>query len=165
MKELIVFSVSEQYFAPEGARDRGRLIRRDLFHRLSVFTVTLPPLRERRGDIGPIARALLASAPDGVTARTLTPRALARLIAHDWSGNVRELRAVLYRASDHAQRARTIDLVDVEEGLRVEQDEAPVVVQTEEARALLNEYRGNVTHAARAAGMPRSTFRKRLRGE
>jgi DNA-binding NtrC family response regulator len=139
--------------------------RRDLFHRLSVFTVNLPPLRERRGDIGPIARALLASAPHGVTARTLTPRALARLIAHDWSGNVRELRAVLYRASDHAQRARAIDLLDVEEGLRVERDEAPVVVQTDEARALLNEHRGNVTHAARAAGMPRSTFRKRLRGE
>ncbi|MGO8994458.1 MAG: sigma 54-interacting transcriptional regulator [Polyangiaceae bacterium] len=141
------------------------VFRRDLFHRLSVFTVTLPPLRERRGDIGPIARALLASAPEGVNARTVTPRALARLLAHDWSGNVRELRAVLYRASDHAQGARSIDLDDVEEGLRLENDEARVVVRTDEARALLNEHRGNVTHAARAAGMPRSTFRKRLRGK
>jgi DNA-binding NtrC family response regulator len=139
--------------------------RRDLFHRLSVFTVTLPPLRERRGDVGPIARALLARAPDGVESRMLTPRALARLLAHDWPGNVRELRAVLYRASDHAQGAKAIDLDDVEEGLRVEDGESRLVVRADEARALLNEHRGNVTHAARAAGMPRSTFRKRLRGE
>ena len=78
---------------------------------------------------------------------------------------MRELRAVLYRASDHAQGARSIDLDDVEEGLRLENDEARVVVRTDEARALLNEHRGNVTQAARAAGMPRSTFRKRLRGK
>jgi DNA-binding NtrC family response regulator len=139
--------------------------RRDLFHRLSVFSVTLPPLRERRGDIGPIARALLASAPEGVESRTLTPRALARLVAHDWSGNVRELRAVLYRASDHARGAKLLDLDDVDEGLRVEDDQAKLVLDSDEARALLEEHRGNVTRAARAAGMPRSTFRKRLRGE
>jgi DNA-binding NtrC family response regulator len=140
--------------------------RRDLFHRLSVFTVSLPPLRERRGDIGPIARILLAGAPDGP--RALTPRALARLIAHDWAGNVRELRAVLYRAGDHARgggSVRLIDLDDVEDALRIEDAEAKVALDEGEARALLAEHRGNVTQAARAAGMPRSTFRKRLRGE
>jgi DNA-binding NtrC family response regulator len=139
--------------------------RRDLFHRLSVFAVTLPALRERRGDIGPIARALLARAPEGLGAKMLSPRALARLVAHDWSGNVRELRAVLYRASDHARGAKVLDLAHVEEGLRVEQDEARLVLGAEEARALLAEHRGNVTRAALAAAMPRSTFRKRLRGE
>jgi DNA-binding NtrC family response regulator len=129
----------------------------------------LPPLRERRGDIGPIARALLANAPDGLAPRALTPRALARLMAHDWSGNVRELRAILYRAGDHARgsgAARLIDLDDVEDALSVGDEEgAKVVVDEGEARALLAEHRGNVTQAARAAGMPRTTFRKRLRGE
>ena len=138
----------------------------DLFHRLGLFKVALPPLRDRRGDIGPIARAILAGAPAGLGSRTLTPRALARLLDHDWPGNVRELRAVLYRASDHALGARVLDLDDVEDALRAGATGTPVVaIQPNEARALLNEHRGNVTHAARAAGMPRSTFRKRLRGE
>jgi DNA-binding NtrC family response regulator len=139
--------------------------RQDLFHRLSVFTVTLPPLRERRGDIGPIARAILAGAPEGVRARSLTPRALARLLGHDWPGNVRELRAVLYRACDQAGDERQVDLEDVEVGLRGEGDGTRLIVSAEEAQALLREYGDNVTRAARAAGMPRTTFRKRLRGE
>jgi transcriptional regulator of acetoin/glycerol metabolism len=140
--------------------------RRDLFHRLSVFTVTLPPLRERRGDIGPIARALLAAAPEGSAPRTLTPRALARLVSHDWPGNVRELRAVLYRACDHAREGKMLDLADIEDGLAIEGEaSAPAVLREDEARALLKEHGNNVTRAARAAGMPRSTFRKRLRGQ
>jgi DNA-binding NtrC family response regulator len=157
--------------------------RRDLFHRLSVFAISLPALRERRGDIGPIARALLASAPEGLTPRALTPRALARLMAHDWPGNVRELRAVLYRAGDHARVSglgktidgghsaapgsarRPIDLADVEDALHVGAEEEMVAIDPKNARALLAEHRGNVTQAARAAGMPRSTFRKRLREE
>jgi DNA-binding NtrC family response regulator len=145
------------------ARVEDGEFRRDLFHRLSVFTVTLPPLRERRGDVGPIARAILAGAPQGLASRSITPRALARLLAHDWPGNVRELRSVLYRASDHARGGRVIDLDHVEEGLRVETAPAPVALQPDEAHALLAEHRGNITAAARAAGMPRSTFRKRLR--
>jgi DNA-binding NtrC family response regulator len=141
--------------------------RRDLFHRLSVFTLSLPALRERRGDIGPIARAILAGAPEGLTPRALTPRALARLMAHEWPGNVRELRAVLYRAGDHARGggAKTIDVGDVEDALQGSEEAEKVALDEKDARALLAEHRGNVTQAARAAGMPRSTFRKRLRGE
>ena len=158
------------------ARVEEGAFRRDLFHRLSVFTVSIPPLRERRADIGPIARALLAGAPDGLAPRALTPRALARLMAHDWSGNVRELRAVLYRAGDHAREtrgkggdlnaaARVIDLEDVEDALGVEEQRGKIILDQSEANALLTEHKGNVTQAARAAGMPRTTFRKRLRGE
>ena len=150
-------------------RVEGGEFRRDLFHRLSVFTVSLPALRERRSDIGPIARAILAGAPDGLTPRALTPRALARLMVHEWPGNVRELRAVLYRAGDHARGrggAKMIDLDDVEDALIAKDEEgAKVALDEKDARALLAEHRGNVTQAARAAGMPRTTFRKRLRGE
>jgi transcriptional regulator of acetoin/glycerol metabolism len=136
--------------------------RLDLFHRLSVFTVALPPLRERRGDIGPIARAILAGAPAGLGARTLTSRALARLVACDWPGNVRELRSVLYRASDGARSGKLIDERDVDEALRTGEGGAPVELRPEYARALLAEHGGNVAAAARAAGVPRTTFRKRL---
>jgi DNA-binding NtrC family response regulator len=136
--------------------------RLDLFHRLSVFTVTLPPLRERRGDIGPIARMLLEGAPAGLGARALTPRALARLVAHEWPGNVRELRSVLYRASDRARMAQVIDVEDVDDALRTREVAPALEMRPEHARALLAEHAGNVAAAARAAGMPRTTFRKRL---
>ncbi len=143
--------------------DKGEF-RRDLYHRLSILQVKLPALRERRGDIAPIARAILARAPQGVTARELTPRALGRLLGHDWPGNVRELRAVLYRANEHAEGARILDLEDVEEGLRAGGVvTTPIALRPNEAEALLREHRGNVSQAARAAGVPRSTFRKRLR--
>jgi transcriptional regulator with GAF, ATPase, and Fis domain len=75
--------------------------RRDLYYRLCGFTLTIPSLRERRGDIAPLARALVRQCcqrlgRDQVPA--LTPAALARLMAHDWPGNVRELRNAVERA-------------------------------------------------------------------
>jgi DNA-binding NtrC family response regulator len=143
-------------------RVSDQLFRADLFHRLSVFTISLPPLRQRRGDIGPIARAILVAAPNGLGRRELTPRALARLVAHDWPGNVRELRSVLYRASDHARTSGIIDLEHVEEAVHVANVPPANEIGRRQAQALLDEHRGNITAAARAAGVPRSTFRKRL---
>jgi transcriptional regulator of acetoin/glycerol metabolism len=143
-------------------RVSDQLFRADLFHRLSVFTIALPPLRQRRGDIGPIARAILAAAPSGLARRELTPRALARLVAHDWPGNVRELRSVLYRASDHARASGVIDLEHVEEAVHVAGAPVSTEIGRQQAQALVDEHRGNITAAARAAGVPRSTFRKRL---
>lgn len=78
------------------ARIGEGLFREDLYHRLAVFPVALPPLRERRPDIVPLARALLATVAPG---RTLTPDAEATLEGGDWPGNVRELRNALERAS------------------------------------------------------------------
>ena len=74
--------------------------REDLFYLLDVFPLELPPLRERREDVAPLAGALLEELArrTGKTARRLTPEAVARLEAHDWPGNVRELANVLERA-------------------------------------------------------------------
>jgi DNA-binding NtrC family response regulator len=73
------------------------LFREDLYYRLNVFEVWLPPLRERAGDILPLARhfmeVLAAERP-----RRLSPEAAQFLVAHDWPGNVRELRNALERA-------------------------------------------------------------------
>ena len=74
--------------------------REDLYYRLNVATVTLPPLRARRDDVPLIARRLLRQICGEVGRPTLGLSAgtLERLLAHDWPGNVRELRNVLTRA-------------------------------------------------------------------
>ena len=81
-------------------RDAGRF-REDLYHRLAVFPIRLPPLRERRADILPLARALLAAvgAQLGRPGLTLAPAAERRIVAAEWRGNVRELRNALERAA------------------------------------------------------------------
>jgi two-component system response regulator FlrC len=75
--------------------------REDLYHRLAVFPIRLPPLRERPADLLPIARALLARiARDlGRTTPRLTPAAERRLAASSWRGNVRALANALERAA------------------------------------------------------------------
>jgi DNA-binding NtrC family response regulator len=76
--------------------DEG-VFREDLYYRLNVFTVTLPPLREREEDIRPIAERFLVKYAKryGTAARRLSDAAVDRLLQHDWPGNVRELRNVV----------------------------------------------------------------------
>jgi len=75
--------------------------REDLYHRLAVFPIRLPPLRERREDIVPLAEALVAQL-SAAAGRTPAPQfdgaTKARLESEEWPGNVRELRNVLERA-------------------------------------------------------------------
>jgi DNA-binding NtrC family response regulator len=79
----------------EAAVRAGRF-REDLWYRLDVFAIHVPPLRERRDDVVPLAHRFLASR--GVPAEALSPAARDRLLAHRWPGNVRELENVLERA-------------------------------------------------------------------
>jgi len=72
--------------------------REDLFYRLNVVTVTLPPLRERRRDIPLLVEHLLAKYATELGERGVAPEALDRLVGHDWPGNVRELENVVQRA-------------------------------------------------------------------
>ncbi|WP_225410647.1 sigma 54-interacting transcriptional regulator [Stigmatella hybrida] len=79
------------------AAREGRF-REDLYYRLCVIPLVLPPLRNRRGDIAPLAEHFVRTyAPRGQTVK-LTPAALERLQQHPWPGNVRELRNVVHRA-------------------------------------------------------------------
>jgi DNA-binding NtrC family response regulator len=136
--------------------------RRDLFHRLEVFVIDVPPLRARPGDVAPLARALLARAEPELGPVEITSAGLARLAAHAWPGNVRELRNVLYRAAD-AARGPVVDAVHVERVLRARRT-GPVELSSDLARAWLERCDGNMSAAARAAGLPRTTFRKLLLG-
>lgn len=135
--------------------------RRDLFHRLEVFVVEIPPLRARPSDVLPIARALLRQLEREVGPRELTPSAIAHLVEHDWPGNVRELRNVLVRAADMAGDARYLDAHAMERALRRPR-RVSSEVGLELAETTLARFDGNVSAAARSLGLPRTTFRKIL---
>ncbi len=85
-------------------RDLGQLVREgrfreDLYYRLQVVPVRVPPLRERREDIIALARHFVGQlTPEGQEPPQLGPDALATLVAHPWPGNVRELRNVIERS-------------------------------------------------------------------
>lgn len=88
--------------------------RQDLFHRISVFTIRVPPLRERKDDIPDLARYLVGSRCD------LTDAAIEKLMAYTWPGNVREFRNTLIRASSFARGASvSADNVDLPVGRTV----------------------------------------------
>lgn len=79
---------------------RASRFRADLYYRLNVMTLRLPPLRERRGDILPLARrAMQACARGGQAALSLAADAERKLLQHDWPGNARELTNIVQRAA------------------------------------------------------------------
>ena len=86
--------------------------REDLYYRLSVFPLTIPPLRERLGDILPLARHFLAVHGRGIEVPELMPCAASRLMRHDWPGNVRELDNVMQRGLI-LRRGRGIDAASI----------------------------------------------------
>jgi transcriptional regulator with GAF, ATPase, and Fis domain len=96
---------------------RGGQFREDLWYRINVFVIRLPPLRERRHDIGALAEhfADRAGRRFGAGPLHLTPTDVARLEAYDWPGNVRELSAVIERAAILGEGRR----LDVERALGV----------------------------------------------
>jgi len=86
----------------------GGRFREDLYYRLNVLPVRLPPLRDRLSDLEALAENLLESiaARTGMPQRELTPSALAALAAHPWPGNIRELRNALEQAAMLTDRPR-----------------------------------------------------------
>jgi DNA-binding NtrC family response regulator len=87
--------------------------RLDLYHRLAVFPIDIPPLRARRADIDALSEHFLALMGRSSPRKTLSAGALDKLYAHDWPGNVRELAHVLERASILAEDLPSIRSEDV----------------------------------------------------
>ncbi|HEX8073248.1 MAG TPA: sigma-54 dependent transcriptional regulator [Pyrinomonadaceae bacterium] len=150
---------------------RRRAFRPDLFYRLNVVRIEVPPLRERAEDVAPLARHFLRlfAVKHGRRARQLSADALVLLAAYDWPGNVRELAHVLERA------------VIVAEGERVEVEALPEAVRAAAAlrrrrarRLTLAELEaeyiaetlaalgGNKSAAARALGISRKNLYEKL---
>ncbi|MGH8596861.1 MAG: sigma-54-dependent transcriptional regulator [Gammaproteobacteria bacterium] len=150
--------------------------RDDLFYRLSVVTVTLPPLRERREDIPLLVRTFLAesSRENNKRVTDLTTEAINVLMAYDWPGNVRELRNCMEQMVVLA-RGERLTVRDVPAAIRGGADLTKISVVRpgatmtveEAAKQLivqaLKETGGNRTRAAQKIGMSRRTLHRKLK--
>jgi len=132
--------------------------RSDLYYRVAVLRIDLPPLRERRADIPGLVQHFIARA--GRPPQAVAPEAMARLLAHGWPGNVRELRSVVERMLLHADRGGE-DAFELE-GWHAAAPAAAAVEPAESVRALL-EHRGRLGAAAAALGVSPRTLQRRLR--
>ncbi|MEO5768147.1 MAG: sigma 54-interacting transcriptional regulator, partial [Polyangia bacterium] len=166
-------------------RDLGRMVeegrfRQDLFFRLSVASIALPPLRERREDIPAIVEHVLGKLaagrlPAGGPPRRITAQALARLAGYRWPGNVRELENELMRAAALCDGA--IDVSDLSPHVAGNAETAltgledpdnltlrPRVERLERAllREALSRSGGNQTRAAVALGLSRFGLQKKM---
>lgn len=153
--------------------------REDLFYRLNVYQVTLPPLRDRREDIPALAAHFLSrqAARDGRAPATLTREAMALLQAYDWPGNVRELENALERAAllsegnpigpEHLPGLAPGSAAPTTVPLDVSYAEAMERATAEAARnyltALLKRCGGNVTRAAEHAGVERQSLHRLMK--
>jgi DNA-binding NtrC family response regulator len=155
----------------DGLVREGRF-REDLFYRVSVIPIAIPPLRERPDDILPLARHFLAlaSRDGGKTIKGLTPAAEQRLLTYSWPGNVRELRNLIERAVILSSG----DTIDADElnarpDARVPAPMTPTTglvpleeVERSHINAVLARVHGNRSAAARILGITRQTLRKKI---
>jgi transcriptional regulator with PAS, ATPase and Fis domain len=138
--------------------------RADLYYRLNVFDIRIPPLRERRDDIPLLAVGFLRELSGA--AAELTADAMEALRRHDWPGNVRELRNVLERAVIMSD-GRFIDAEHLR--LRVREDSAPVVstdlsaLERQAIERAMRDVGGNKMKAAKQLGISRTQLYGRLR--
>lgn len=143
--------------------------REDLFYRLSVFSLHLPALRDRKEDIPLLAHFFLQSVVHGVGPKTLSPEALACLHAYPWPGNVRELHNVIEHAVVFAEgtMVRASDLPAVLQGQRAaENGEADETLSAVERRHILKVFDacdGSVEQTAARLGLSETVTRNRLK--
>jgi DNA-binding NtrC family response regulator len=142
--------------------------REDLYYRVAVIEVVLPPLRQRAEDIPPLASALLQKIGHrlGREAPHLTQAALRKLMEHDWPGNVRQLENVLTKAVVlcEGDRIRPGQL-GLPSAVRQAEGDTGTFEQRERARMaeVLEANRWNVTKACELMGIPKATFHRKLR--
>lgn len=166
--------------------------REDLYYRLNVVQVTIPPLRDRPADIPALARHMLAriAHQPGLRSLGITDEALALLLAYDWPGNVRQLQNALFRAAvlcdgdalTHADFPQIAEYaanpqprtqhgashVAVADGpgialYRADGNLRPLEeIEADVIRLAIGHYRGRMTEVARRLGIGRSTLYRKL---
>jgi DNA-binding NtrC family response regulator len=167
--------------------DLGRMVadgtfREDLFYRLNVLPVQLPPLRDRREDIPLLAQHFLQrlAADTGRGPLTVSQEAMRRLMAYRWPGNVRQLENTLERALAFSQGRPHIDVADLppelqDDGVRIATAEAWLPedgidferyiegIELSLIRRSLERTRGNKRQAARLLNLKRTTLIEKLK--
>lgn len=165
------------------AMETGRF-REDLYYRLNVVSIDLPPLRDRKQDIPLLARHFLAEKSElhNKPVREISPQALLGLAQYGWPGNVRELENIIEQAvilakgksidllalpalktPSAAQEMRPGDLKELTE-LTLKEYIADILKESE-ARyfsALLTRYNGHISRTAESAGIDRKTFYRKI---
>jgi len=134
-------------------------MRQDLFYRLNVISLTLPPLRERREDIPLLARYFVAryAAEFNKELTGIAPDALRVLMAHSWPGNVRQLQHVIERATVMAAgselTAKDLDIPISSDCESLREAKAKEIAKFEKnyIQGVLSVCNGNITHAAEVA--------------
>jgi DNA-binding NtrC family response regulator len=152
--------------------ETGRF-RDDLYHRLSVVPLLLPPLRERREDVLPLAEAFLARERErqATSARGFARDAVDSLRGYHWPGNVRELRSVVERAAVVASGAEVgvgalpSQILEQPSALWQGRDRRPSLKDVEQAyiRHVLEQVQGNQTRAAAILGISRKALWEKRR--
>ena len=149
--------------------------REDLFHRINVLTVAVPPLRARREDIPELAEHFLrlASVENNVKAKRLSPRAVDLLIQMPWPGNVRELRNLMERlvvlvSKEVVGQQEVMEVLQMP-GMRAE-EAGPLPLRQARARFerqyilhRLTANRGNLGHTARELGIERTNLYRKMK--
>ncbi|MFN4260781.1 MAG: sigma-54-dependent transcriptional regulator [Gemmataceae bacterium] len=137
--------------------------REDLYYRLNVVTINLPPLRERREDIPELVEHFLSNRPIGTQRSRIEEDALQALMQYDWPGNVRELANVLERAQILAEN-HVITLDDLPETIVAadrpaeagsEHAQSLREVERRHVQAILQQEKGNKVQAAKVLGISR----------
>jgi transcriptional regulator with PAS, ATPase and Fis domain len=145
--------------------------RQDLFYRLSVLPIHIPPLRERREDIIPLCRYFIAKLAQSHEI-TLPSSEIEALVNYQWPGNVRELKNIIERALIFQQNNKIYpsDLLSREFRTSHEQQKpsgesiTPLVdVEKNHIIEVLSQVNHNHTHAARGLGISRSTLLRKMK--
>lgn len=203
MQAKLLRVLQEKRVVRLGAEDQGQLIdfrlvcatnrdllqlikegkfREDLYYRINVISLRLPPLRERKGDIEAISYSLIESlhAKRGWPVKKLSPDALSKLVNYPWPGNIRELQnriecALITSGDRLVIEARDIDLREEKSSSNVIQfiptteienattmRLAKAAFEIDYAKKVLLQVKGNKAEAARRLGMSREGLRKLL---
>lgn len=157
----------------EKARREG-LFREDLYYRLNVVEIRIPPLRERPSDIPALAETFLKNIAEtsGVPAKSISADAMERIARFHWPGNVRELQNVIERSLiiSKADEIQIGDLPDyVVNGMKPADPPPDKLkpldeIESEYVRLAVNICGGNKSKAARLLGIDRGTLARKLRG-
>ncbi|MGI1657873.1 MAG: sigma 54-interacting transcriptional regulator [Desulfitobacterium sp.] len=158
-------------------RDLRRMVmehefRLDLYYRLNVLSIELPPLRERKEDIGLISSSLIEKVNKrlGTDIQGYTPESLAHLCSYDWPGNIRELENILERAivicDEPMIQPKHLALPGFVDSLSFKEEHTLEYTLQEAEREIIQKtlisVQGNKVHAARILGIHRSVLYKKL---